>query len=137
MKVIRYIDLFCGLGAFHIAFDRNNNKKINYKCVYACDINEDVQKIYEENFSIKPIGDICSINIKELPDFDILCAGFPCQPFSIAGKKKGFDDKKSGNLFFKILEIIDIKFPKILFFENVKNLCSIYEGDTLKIEKMK
>ena len=88
---IRYIDLFCGLGAFHTAFDRHNNiqKNIKYECVLACDINDDVRDIYEKNYGLKPRGDINEINIDSIPDFEILCAGFPCQPFSIAGKKKG------------------------------------------------
>lgn len=134
---IKYIDLFCGLGAFHTAFDRNNiiQNDIKYNCVFACDINENIRKIYEENYKIKPEGDINEINIEIIPDFDILCAGFPCQPFSIAGNKKGFEDKKSGNLFYKILEIIDKKNPKKLILENVKNLYTIHKGETFKIIK--
>ena len=137
IKIIKYIDLFCGLGAFHTAFTNNNNKnnEIKYECVFACDINEDVRKIYEENFNIKPEGDINKINIKNMPDFDILCAGFPCQPFSIAGKQEGFKDKVKGNLFYKILDIIDIKKPKTLILENVKNLHTINKGKTFEIIK--
>ena len=133
MKNIKYIDLFCGLGAFHTSFKKQNN--INYECVYACDINNSIRELYKENYNIKPDGDINKININKIPDFDILCAGFPCQPFSIAGKKKGFDDIKKGNLFYKILEIIDIKNPDIIFLENVKNLKSIYDGKTFEIIK--
>jgi len=130
----KYIDLFCGLGAFHTAFDKWN--KINqkkYKCVFACDINDDIRKIYQENYGHKPEKDINKIDITKIPNFDILCAGFPCQPFSIAGKQKGFADKKSGNLFYKILEIIDIKQPETLILENVKNLLTIDKGNTFKI----
>ncbi len=136
-KEIKYIDLFCGLGAFHTAFNRNNlfQNNINYVCVFACDINDGVRKIYEENYRIKPEGDINKINIDNIPDFDILCAGFPCQPFSIAGNKKGFDDENRGNLFYKILEIIDKKQPNILILENVKNLHTIHNGNTFKIIK--
>lgn len=136
-KEIKYIDLFCGLGAFHTAFNRNNiyQKKNNYTCVFACDINEGIRNIYQENYGIKPEGDINKINIDTIPDFDILCAGFPCQPFSIAGNKKGFQDKTQGNLFYKILEIIDKKQPKILMLENVKNLYTIHKGETFKIIK--
>ena len=126
-KVIKYIDLFCGLGAFHTAFNRfnNKNKNIRYECILACDIDEDVRNIYEENYKIKPKGDINKIDINEIPNFDILCAGFPCQSFSIAGKKEGFDDKVKGNLFYKILDIIDIKQPNTLILENDKNfLCA-------------
>jgi DNA (cytosine-5)-methyltransferase 1 len=132
-KTIRFIDLFCGLGAFHEAFNRNSNNNIKYKCVFACDINKDVRNIYKENYDILPEGDINKIKITEIPDCDIICAGFPCQPFSIAGNKLGFNDKNKGNLFYKILEIIDIKKPKILILENVKNLHSIDKGKTFKI----
>ena len=125
---LKYIDLFCGLGAFHTAFNKSEKQ---YECVFACDINENVRKIYEENYDIKPYGDINNIDInRDIPDFDILCAGFPCQPFSIAGKKKGFNDKEKGNLFYNILEIIDIKKPGKLILENVKNLLTINGGET-------
>jgi DNA (cytosine-5)-methyltransferase 1 len=136
-KEIKYADLFCGLGAFHKAFNRNNlmNNNIRYTCVFACDINEGVRKIYEENYKIKPEGDINKINIDNIPNFDILCAGFPCQPFSIAGNQKGFEDKTRGNLFYKILEIIDKKNPSILMLENVKNLHTIHNGETFKVIK--
>mgnify|MGYP001377619352 CR=1 FL=1 len=133
---IRYVDLFCGLGAFHTAFKRHNkNNKTKYKCVFACDINEGVRKIYEENYKLKPEGDINNVDIDAMPDFDLLCAGFPCQPFSIAGKKKGFKDKTKGNLFYKILDIIDAKQPKTLFLENVKNLLTIHKGKTFETIK--
>ena len=91
METIKYIDLFCGLGAFHTAFDSINSESKKYECVFACDIDENVRKIYKENYGIRPSGDINQINIDEIPDFDILCGGFPCQPFSIAGKKEGWD----------------------------------------------
>lgn len=134
---IKYIDLFCGLGAFHTAFNRNNKLQNNiiYKCVYASDIDENVRNIYKENYGIKPEGDINKINILDIPDFDILCAGFPCQSFSIAGKKEGFKDKNRGNLFYKIMDIIDKKNPTTLILENVKNLHTIDNGNTFN--KMK
>jgi DNA (cytosine-5)-methyltransferase 1 len=131
-KEINYIDLFCGLGAFHTAFKQMTNNKFNYKCVFACDIDEDVRKLYYDNYGIKPEGDINKIDYKTIPNFDILCAGFPCQPFSIAGKKEGFDDKTKGVLFYKILEIIDIKKPNFVILENVKNLEKIDDGKTFK-----
>lgn len=136
-KEVKYIDLFCGLGAYHTAFNRNNTlqNKVKYTCVLASDINEGVRNIYEENYGIKPEGDINKINIDTMPDFDILCAGFPCQPFSIAGNQKGFQDKTRGNLFYKILEIIDRKQPETLMLENVKNLHTIHKGETFKIIK--
>ena len=136
-KEIKYIDLFCGLGAFHMAFNRNNiiQNKVKYTCVLASDIDEKVRNIYEENYGIKPEGDINKINIDKIPYFDILCAGFPCQPFSIAGNQKGLKDKKCGNLFYKILEIIDKKQPETLILENVKNLHTIHKGETFNIIK--
>jgi len=134
---LKYIDLFCGLGAFHGAFNRNNllQNDIKYTCVLACDINDNVRKVYEENYGIKPEGDINEIDIETMPDFDILCAGFPCQPFSIAGNKKGFQDENKGNLFYAILKIIDKKQPNTLMLENVKNLLTIHKGETFKIIK--
>jgi len=130
METIKYIDLFCGLGAFHTVFNSISSESKKYECVFACDIDENVQKIYKENYGIRPSGDINQINIDEIPDFDILCGGFPCQPFSIAGKKEGFEDEQKGNLFFSILKIIDKKNPKTVILENVKNLLTINDGET-------
>jgi DNA (cytosine-5)-methyltransferase 1 len=134
---VKYIDLFCGLGAFHTAFNRYNllQNNIKYTCVLACDIDDGARKVYEENYGIKPEGDINKINIDTISDFDILCAGFPCQPFSIAGNQKGFQDEGRGNLFYKILEIIDKKKPRTLFLENVKNLHTIHNGETFRVIK--
>jgi DNA (cytosine-5)-methyltransferase 1 len=131
-KEITYVDLFCGLGAFHTAFSRCSNARVKYKCVYACDIDENARNLYQENYGIQPTSDINEIDIDKLPDFDILCAGFPCQPFSIAGKKEGFANKQKGNLFDRILQIIDIKKPATVFLENVKNLYTIHDGKTFK-----
>ena len=133
IKEIKYIDLFCGIGAFHTAFNELSNDKIKYECVFACDIDNDVRKLYQDNYGLEPQGDINKIDYKKIQNFDILCAGFPCQPFSIAGKKEGFDDKTKGLLFYKILDIIDIKCPQILILENVKNLESIDDGKIIKI----
>ena len=124
---ITYADLFCGLGAFHHAF---NSLNANAQCVFACDIDEHVRKLYEDNYGLKPEGDINQINIETMPSFDILCAGFPCQPFSIAGNQAGFADKEKGNLFFTILKIIDAKMPTTILLENVKNLLTINGGET-------
>jgi DNA (cytosine-5)-methyltransferase 1 len=126
----RYADLFCGLGAFHAAFDALDD---GYECVFACDIDDRVRRIYHDNHGIEPHGDINTIDIDAMPDFDILCAGFPCQPFSIAGKKEGFGDQVKGNLFYKILDIIDAKQPQKVILENVKNLHTIHNGETFKI----
>lgn len=127
---IRYADIFCGLGAFHTAFDIVDREK--YKCVYACDIDKNVRELYELNHGIRPDGDIYNVVIEEIPDFKILCAGFPCQPYSIAGKKMGFSDSRGGKLFCRLLEVIDVKQPEILFFENVKNLLSIHSGHIIQ-----
>lgn len=133
---VKYIDLFCGLGAFHTAFDRCSNSSsdpsVKYTCVFACDIDPDVRQIYEENYGLKPFGDINQLDVTKIPDFDILCAGIPCQPFSISGKKQGFDDKVKGQLFFRVLDVIDAKKPKTIIIENVKNLHTIHNGQTFE-----
>ena len=140
---LKYADFFSGLGAFHTAFDKHNtfNEEMTraangkypfYECVFACDIDPDVRKIYEENYGMVPAGDINKLDMANIPDFDVLCGGFPCQPFSIAGKKLGLDDPKKGNLFSKLMEVIDAKKPHTVFLENVKNLLSINKGQTWK-----
>ena len=124
-----FIDLFCGIGGFHNALS-----SFGAKCVFASDINKHATNIYEKNFNLKPFGDITKINTKDIPKHDILAAGFPCQAFSIAGKKKGFDDTR-GTLFFEIIRISKEHKPKILILENVKNLISHDDGRTIKIIK--
>jgi len=123
---IRYIDLFCGLGAFHTAF----NTSPLFECVLACDINEGVRNIYKENYTLEPKADIRKLDMNTIPDFEVLCAGFPCQPFSIAGNGDGFKDKEKGNLFYDILKIIDAKKPPMCILENVKNLKTHDNGKT-------
>lgn len=117
MSLIRYVDLFCGLGAFHQAFKRPGG----FECVFACDIDDRVRRIYEANHGIAPAGDIRLVDPSELPDFQVLCAGFPCQSFSIAGLRRGFGDDR-GNLFYEVLRFVDAKKPKVVILENVKNL---------------
>lgn len=114
--MIRYADLFCGLGAFHTAFSKSKR----FTCVLACDIDSGVRSTYAANYGIQPEGDIRTLT--HLPDFDLLCAGFPCQPFSIAGNGQGFGDTEKGNLFYTILAIVDAKQPSMCILENVKNL---------------
>lgn len=116
-KTIRYADLFCGLGAFHEALKRRGG----FECVFACDIDDRVRRIYERNHGLLPAGDITKIDPSSVPDFDLLCAGFPCQSFSIAGLRKGFGDDR-GNLFYDVLRFIDAKRPRVAVLENVKNL---------------
>ena len=92
-----------------------------------------MRRIYKDNHGIEPRGDINALEVSEIPDFDILCAGFPCQPFSIAGKKMGFNDQEKGNLFYTILKIIDAKSPQKVLLENVKNLKTIHNGETFQV----
>jgi len=125
---IKYVDLFCGLGAFHQAF----NSSARFECVMACDIDEDIRKIYQANYGVEPLSDIREINTAAIPDFDLLCAGFPCQPFSIAGNGQGFKDTTKGNLFYEILRIIDTKSPNMCILENVKNLKTHDNQNTYK-----
>ena len=124
---LKFIDLFCGIGGFHQAL-----KKIGCECVFASDIDENCRKTYENNYGLKPEGNITKIKIEEIPNFDILCAGFPCQPFSKAGFQKGFDDDR-GNLFFHICNIVKIHKPKYMILENVRNLASHDHGNTWKV----
>jgi len=127
MKNLKFIDLFCGVGGFHQALS-----SFDYKCVFACDIDYKCREIYEKNYKIKPEGDITKIDITKIPNFDVLCAGFPCQPFSHAGFQAGFNDPNRGNLFFNICDIIELKKPKFLILENVKNLANHDQGNTWK-----
>ncbi len=121
---LKFIDLFCGIGGFHQALNR-----IGAECVFACDIDEQCRKTYERNYGLKPHGDISKLNItaETIPEFDILCAGFPCQSFSNSGKKGGLADKR-GQLFEYILQIADLRKPRFLFLENVKHIMKIDNG---------
>lgn len=129
-KQLKFIDLFAGLGGFHIALER-----LGCKCVFASELKEDLQQLYEINFGGGVIhGDILSIEPKDIPAHDILCAGFPCQPFSQAGKREGFKDKKErGNFFFTICAIIKEHRPKYVMLENVSNLNGHDGGDTMRV----
>ncbi len=136
MDNYRFIDLFAGIGGFRIALE-----KLGCKCVFSSDWDKYSQITYEANFHEKPAGDIHKVEAADIPDFDILCAGFPCQPFSIAGvskkislgRKHGFADKKQGNLFFEIVRILGAKRPKAFILENVKNLVNHDKKRTFQI----
>lgn len=129
---IRYIDLFCGIGGFRFAANDVFRKYgILSRCVFSSDIDEFAQKSYQANFGECPSGDITQIDEKLIPDHDFLFAGFPCQPFSIIGNGKGFDDTR-GTLFFDIARILSVKRPKYFVLENVKRLISHNKGETLK-----
>ena len=126
MKNFTFIDLFSGLGGFRIALE-----KVGGTCVFSSEINSHASLMYETNFGEKPNGDITKIKTIDIPNFDILCAGFPCQAFSIAGKQLGFEDTR-GTLFFEICRIVQEKKPKVIFLENVKNLTVHDKGNTFK-----
>ena len=131
-----FIDLFAGIGGMRIAFERAGGH-----CVYSNEWNKYSQQTYFANFGEQPEGDITQVSASSIPDHDILVAGFPCQPFSIAGvsKKKslgratGFEDKTQGTLFFFFFWILKEKRPKAFMLENVKNLCSHDKGRTFKV----
>ena len=132
MEKIKFIDLFCGIGGFRVAMDeacRENN--LIPDCVFSADIDPFCQDSYEANFGHRPAGDITKVQEKEVPNHDILFAGFPCQPFSIIGQMQGFNDIR-GTLFFDIARIIKHKKPKAFILENVKQLVGHNNGKTLK-----
>ena len=132
---IKFIDLFAGIGGFHMAFHN-----IGGECVFASEWDKEARKTYEKNLSkISPklfmdnnfCGDITEVQPQNIPDFDVLCAGFPCQPFSQAGFKKGFSEAR-GTLFFDIVSIIKEKQPKAFFLENVRHLLKHDDGKTFQ-----
>lgn len=124
-----FIDLFAGIGGIRIAMQNSGGK-----CIYSSEWNAQAQKTYLANYGEMPFGDITKESTKHyIPDsFDVLCAGFPCQPFSISGKQKGFEDTR-GTLFFDICSIVSDKKPKVVFLENVKHLVHHDNGNTLKV----
>lgn len=124
MTSLRFIDLFAGLGGFHQALSR-----LGHKCVFASELNPTLSELYERNFGIKPAGDIRRAH-PEIPDHDILCAGFPCQPFSKAGEQLGFDCPQWGDLFDYVVQILERHSPAYLLIENVPNLMRHNEGKT-------
>lgn len=128
MKKFRFIDLFCGIGGFHQAM-----LQLGGQCVYACDIDEDCRKTYEENYGLRPERDITKVDVAKIPEYDVLCAGFPCQAFSKAGKRLGFQDETKGTLFFDVERIMQQTRPKYALLENVRNLASHDEGNTWRV----
>lgn len=124
-----FIDLFAGLGGFRLALE-----SLGAKCVYSNEWNKPVQKVYAENFGEIPEGDITQVDENTIPNHDILCAGFPCQAFSVSGKQKGFQDSR-GTLFFDVARIVKAKRPKVVFMENVKNFATHDGGKTLAVVK--
>lgn len=129
LKDYTFIDLFAGLGGFRIALE-----SLGAKCVYSNEWDVPVQKVYAKNFGETPEGDITLVDENNIPNHDILCAGFPCQAFSISGKQHGFEDSR-GTLFFDVARIIKSKRPKVVFMENVKNFATHDNGKTLEVVK--
>ncbi len=129
LKGKKFIDLFAGLGGFRLALE-----SLGAECVYTSEWDKSVSNVYYNNFGDYPSGDITAVDEKNIPDHDILCAGFPCQAFSISGKQKGFSDSR-GTLFFDVARIVKEKKPSIVFMENVKNFASHDGGQTLDIVK--
>lgn len=133
---LRFIDLFCGIGGFRLAFER-----AGAKCVFSSDWDKFSRQTYAANFGEVPADDINDVDIAKIPRFDILCAGFPCQPFSIAGvskknslgKKHGFEDERQGNLFFSIAAILEHHNPRAFVLENVKHLKRHDKGRTFAV----
>lgn len=131
MERLKFIDLFCGIGGFRVAFEEACQEAgIATECVFSSDIDKFAQDSYEANFGERPFGDITKIHEDEIPDHDILFAGFPCQPFSIIGQRGGFDDTR-GTLFFDVARILKRKSPKSFILENVKQLAGHDKGRTL------
>ncbi len=128
MKKFKFIDLFCGIGGFHQAM-----AQLGGQCVYACDIDEDCRKTYEVNYGIRPDRDITKVDASKIPEYDVLCAGFPCQAFSKAGKRLGFHDETKGTLFFDVERIMQHTKPKYALLENVRNLASHDNGNTWRV----
>lgn len=126
-KKYKFIDLFAGLGGFHLALH-----SLGHTCVFASELSDELRELYKINHGIKCSGDINLINVEEIPKHDIICAGFPCTPFSKAGKQQGLNDPTSGNLFDRIIDIANFHQPEYIFLENVPNLKNHDSGNTWK-----
>lgn len=131
---MRFVDLFAGLGGFHLALSR-----LGHECVFASEIKPKLQKLYRQNFpGVHIEGDITKVDVRSIPQHDILCGGFPCQPFSFSGKKQGFEDEQGrGNLFDEICRVLSYHHPKYIFLENVSALPGHDGGRTWSIIKQK
>lgn len=120
---MKFVDLFAGLGGFHSGFS-----KAGFECVFASELDSDLRKLYKRNYGIEANGDITKINEKSIPSHDVICAGFPCQPFSLAGQKKGAKCPSSGKLIEHVHRIAKYHNPKFIVLENVPNILTIEEG---------
>ena len=121
---MKFIDLFAGIGGFHIAL-----KELGHECVFASELSTELRKLYKINHNIECFGDITKINVKNIPEHDILCAGFPCQTFSKAGNQKGMKEAR-GKLFYEIIKILKYHKPRYFILENVRNIISHDKGNT-------
>jgi DNA (cytosine-5)-methyltransferase 1 len=128
MEELTFIDLFAGLGGFHLALH-----DLGHQCVFASELNNELRELYTKNHNTEISGDINFVNVSLIPTHDILCAGFPCQPFSKAGAQLGLEDPRNGNLFYKILEILNHHKPEFIFLENVANLKGHDDGNTWQV----
>lgn len=126
---VRFIDLFAGIGGIRLPFD-----ELGYQCVFSSEWDAAAQDTYEANFGERPFGDITKIDAAEIPPHDLLLAGFPCQAFSIMGKKMGFEDTR-GTMFFEVARILRYHMPKVVLLENVKNLTTHDGGRTFAVIK--
>ena len=117
-RKLKFIDLFCGIGGFRSAL-----QDLGHQCVFSSDNDPHAQETYFLNYGETPVGDITKVNATTIPKHDVLCGGFPCQPFSISGKRMGFEDAR-GTLLYEVLRIVEFHQPEILFLENVKNYVS-------------
>ena len=128
---LRFIDLFAGLGGFHHGLEKSGG----YRCVFACEIDHRLRELYELNHGIKAEGDITTVNVEAVPRHDVLCAGFPCQPFSIAGSKRGTSCPKSGRLIQHVFRIVHYRRPEFIVLENVPGLMTVANGSVWKYIK--
>jgi DNA (cytosine-5)-methyltransferase 1 len=122
---IRFIDLFCGIGGFHSAL--TSIPEIDAECVLACDIDEHCRQVYQTNYGMMPVKNVKDIDETKMPEYDVLCGGFPCQAFSNAGRKKTFEDER-GLLFDEIARIARATRPRFMFLENVKHILKVDDG---------
>ncbi len=133
MDELRFVDLFCGIGGFRLAAESVCHARgLQAQCVFSSDIDPDAQRVYAANFGEQPFGDIREVVAEGVPDHDVLFAGFPCQPFSIIGDKRGFEDAR-GTLFFDVARILAAKRPQAFVLENVKMLVGHDQGRTLAL----
>lgn len=126
MKSFKFIDLFCGIGGFHLAMSA-----VGGECVFASEIDKFAKQAYTTLHGLEPHGDITKIDAEDIPDHDLLTAGVPCQPWSIAGKRGGFDDAR-GSMWEETARIIREKKPKVFLVENVKGMLSHNKGDSFE-----